>query len=54
MKPTEDPNEIEKLDNDWLRASMIAENRCAASYNIPYTNEIANLRIEKSILEKLL
>ena len=45
VQENEDPEEIEKLDNDWLRASIIAENRCAARYNIPYTDEIANLRI---------
>ena len=49
---TENKTEIEKLDNDWLRASMVAEKRCKARYNIPYTDEIANLCIEKSILEK--
>ena len=37
VQENKDPEEIEKLDNNWLRSSIIAENRCAARYNIPYT-----------------
>lgn len=43
----------ERLDKDWLRASLIGDKRCAARYDEPFTKEIADLRIEKSILQKL-
>ena len=43
----------ERLDKDWVRASLIGDKRCAARYDEPFTKEIADLRIEKLILQKL-
>ena len=38
---------------DWERASNIADKRCSARYDEPFTDEIANLRKEKRVLLKM-
>ena len=39
-----DPEEMEKLERDWLRASMTAENKCVRKADAPFAAAIAKLR----------
>jgi exonuclease III len=45
-----DPELAEKLDRDWIKASLYAENLCTKPPNYAYVQQLASLRTQKNVL----
>ena len=48
-----DPALMEKVDEDWVQASSLAEARCVHKADVPFTASIAKLRRESKIFRKI-
>jgi hypothetical protein len=45
-----DPNLAEKLDRDWIKASLYAENLCTKPPNYAYVQQLASISTKKNVL----